>query len=125
MGRFEDKQLVKLKSITYRGGRCTILRGDDAWVIMHRGRYVGECDTYCEAEVMSHRETGRLSSLDGDAVAQAAMKRAEINSEAAAEARAWGLCVKGTDEYGKVDIEDGTEETRGDYYIQDGDPRCG
>lgn len=105
MGRFEDKQLVKRKSTSYREGRCTIIRGDTAWVVMHKGRYVGECDTYAEAEVMSQRETGRLSSLDGDAIAQAAMDRAEVNSEAAAAARAMGLCVKGTDMYGDVIIE--------------------
>lgn len=105
MGRFEGKQLVKRKSTSYREGRCTIIRGDTAWVVMHKGRYVGEADTYCEAEVLSHRETGRLSSLDGDAIAQASMVRAERNSEAAAAARAMGLSVKGVDMYGHIDIE--------------------
>lgn len=105
MGRFEGKQLVRVRSVTYREGRCTIIRGDTAWVVMHRGRYVGEKDTYAEAEILSQRETGRLFTLDDDEVAQAAMVRAEVNSEAAAEARVWGLCVKGTDEYGMVDIE--------------------
>ncbi len=122
MGRFEGKQLVKRKSATYRGGRCTILRGDDAWVVMHKGRFIGERDTYAEAEVLSHRETGRLSALDDDAVAQAAEQRHERNGEAAAAARAMGLSVKGTDMYGNVEIEDGTEISEDDYSYTVFDP---
>lgn len=62
MGRFEGKQLVKLASTTYRQGRCTIRRGDTAWVVFHKGRFVGERDTYVEAEELSHNETGRLNA---------------------------------------------------------------
>ena len=104
MGRFEGKQLVKRNSTTYREGRCTILRGDTAWVIMHKGRYVGECDTYAEAEVLSHNETGRLSSLDDDAVAQAAMARGEKVGEACHAARALGLSIAGINMDGTPDI---------------------
>jgi hypothetical protein len=105
MGRFEGKQLVAHKSNTYRGGRCTILRGDDAWVVMHRGRYIGDRDTYAEAEVLSHHETGRLSALDDDAIAQEAEQRHERNGEAAAAARAMGLSATGFDMYGDITIE--------------------
>lgn len=62
MGRFEGKQLVAHRSNTYRGGRCTIFRGDTAWVVMHKGRFIGERDTYDEAEKLAHNETGRLDS---------------------------------------------------------------
>lgn len=109
MGRFEGKQLVKRKSPSYRAARCTILRGDDAWVVMHKGRHVGTADTYCEAETLANRETGRLDSIRDNDEAQANEQRAEINSEAAAAARAMGLRVMGTDMMGKVIIEDGTE----------------
>lgn len=110
MGRFEDKKLIKRKTTSYRAARCTILRGDDAWVVMHKGRHIGTADTYVEAETLAHRETGRLDSIAGDANAMANEQRAEINSEAAAAARAMGLRVTGTDMYGKVIIEDGTED---------------
>lgn len=104
MGRFEGKQLVKRKSTSYREGRCTIIRGDTAWVVMHRGHYIGECDTYCEAEVLSQRETGRLDSLKDDAVAQAAMERAEHTSEACHAAREMGLSIAGINMDGTPDI---------------------
>ena len=105
MGRFEGKQLVKRKSTTYRAARCTILRGDDAWVVMHKGRHVGTADTYCEAETLARREAGRLDAIQGDADAMAAEQRHERNAEAAAAARAMGLSATGFDMYGNVTIE--------------------
>lgn len=105
MGRFEGKQLVKRKSTTYRTARCSILRGNDAWIVMHKGRHVGTADTYVEAERLANMESGRLSRLDDDADAMAAEQRHERNGEAAAAARAMGLSATGFDMYGHIVIE--------------------
>ena len=104
MGRFEGKQLVKRKDTSYRAARCRILRGDDAWVVMHKGRHVGTADTYCEAETLARMESGRLDSIQDNAEAMAAERLAEQQGEACMAARAMGLSVQGFDEEGNVEI---------------------
>jgi hypothetical protein len=115
MGRFEGRQIVKLKSTTYRTARCRIQRGWDAWIVMHRSRIVGKTDTYVEAETLARRESGRLDAIREATEALAAEQRHERNSEAAAAARAMGLRVKGTDMYGNVEIEVGYECTEFEF----------
>ena len=97
MGRFENRQLVKLRTNTIRVGRCTILRGNDSWIVRHRKRHVGAKDTLVEAEMLAHQETGRLDTERQREEDEAAERQYERQAEQAAEAAYTGDRVVGWD----------------------------
>ena len=97
MGRFENRQLVKLRTNTIRVGRCTILRGNDSWIVRHRKRHVGAKDTLVEAEMLAHQETGRLDTERQREEDEAAERQYERQAEQAAEAAHVGDRVVGFD----------------------------
>jgi hypothetical protein len=99
MGRFEGRQIVKIKSTTYRTARCRIQRGWDAWIVMHRSRIVGKTDTYVEAETLARRESGRLDAIREATEALAAEQTFERQAQECAEARHNGTSAIGFDEY--------------------------
>lgn len=108
MGRFEGKQLVKHRSNTIRVGRCTILRGNDSWVVRHRKRHVGARDSFVEAEMLAHNETGRLDTERQREEDEAAERQYERQAEAAAEAaytgdRVVGFNIDGSPSYASDD----------------------
>ncbi len=95
---FENKQLVRT-TVTgaHRVAGCVIRRGLDSWIVTCGQSFVGERDSYIEAERCAVIEGARVREKVAKFEAEAAERQAETQAQEAAEARTMGGSVNGFD----------------------------
>lgn len=95
---FEGKQLVRSTNTgAYKVAGCTVRRGLSTWVVTCGATFVGERDTFIEAETLAQGEGARVRERVAKYEAQAAERQAERQAEEASEARRVGGSVQGFD----------------------------
>lgn len=95
---FEGKQLVRTTiSGAHHVAGCVIRRVFTSWVVTCGQSYVGECDSFVEAEACAKREGVRVREKVAKLEAEAAERQAERQAEGAAEQLIMGARVGGFD----------------------------
>ena len=100
MAHFANRKPIRHAEQTIRHAGCKITRGAWTWIVKDGRQIVAECDTLAEAEARA--ETwARARQIEAEtAEAEAAERRAERMSEAAASMRYLGRSCVGFDEFG-------------------------